>query len=44
MERFGELEKLLNQCLKVPLLNKAQLHSQFGLMYEYKEQYQKAIG
>jgi tetratricopeptide (TPR) repeat protein len=42
-ERFGELEKLLQQCLKVPMVNKAQVHSQFGLMHEYKEQYTKAI-
>jgi len=43
MERFGELDKLLQRCLKVPMLNKSQLHSQFALMHEYQEQYHKAI-
>jgi len=44
MERFDELEAMLYRCLKVAMINKAQIHSQFGLMHELQEQYQQAIG
>jgi tetratricopeptide (TPR) repeat protein len=43
MERFEELEGMLYRCLKVAMINKAQVHNQFGLMYEFQEQYHKAI-
>lgn len=44
MERYDELEAMLYRCLKVAMINKAQLHNQFGLMYELQEQYQPAMG
>jgi tetratricopeptide (TPR) repeat protein len=43
MERFNELEGMLYRCLKVAMINKAQVYNQFGLMYEFQEQYPQAI-
>lgn len=42
-QRFDELEVLLYQALDCPGINKAKVHNEFGMMYEMKGQYDRAI-
>ncbi len=43
MEKFDELEKLLNQALTVPGISKDKIFNEFGIMYELKGEFLKAI-
>ncbi len=42
-KRWDELEKLLNDALKVPEINMATIHNEFGIMYELMGKYDQAI-
>ena len=43
MERYEELTRLLDSCLKVPSIDKSMVHSKFGFMEELKLQFSDAI-
>jgi len=43
LERFDDLEKLLSQALGVPGIAKDKIYNEFGIMYELKGEFLKAI-
>lgn len=43
LEKFDELENLLNKALSVPGIAKDKIYNEFGIMYELKGEYLKAI-
>lgn len=43
LERFEELEKLLDRCLRVPSISKALIYNQLGEMRELQGRYPEAI-
>lgn len=44
LERFGELEELMQKCLAVPSIGKAFVYHQRGVVCELQEKYTEAIG
>lgn len=42
-QRFEQLEQLLNQALTLSNINKSSIYNEFGIMYEIKGEYDKAI-
>jgi tetratricopeptide (TPR) repeat protein len=43
MERYDELKKLLNKCLKIPTIDKSWVYVRFGIVEELQQQFQSAI-
>lgn len=43
MEKFSELEDLLQKAMKVPGIDKARIYNEYGIMYELQEKYTDAI-
>jgi tetratricopeptide (TPR) repeat protein len=43
LEKFDELEELLNKALNVPGVAKDRIYNEFGIMYELKGDFSKAI-
>ena len=43
LRRYDELEKHLSNCLKVPGVYISTIYNEYGVLYEMKEDYQKAI-
>jgi len=43
MDRFKELEEHLEHCLEVYTIDKSWVHDRFGMMYEMKGEFDKAI-
>ena len=43
MNKYDDLEKLLQQAMDVPGINKATVNNEFGIMYELKGDYTKAV-
>ncbi|WP_340073474.1 tetratricopeptide repeat protein [Leptobacterium sp. I13] len=43
LEKFDELKELLDIAIKVPGITKATIYNEFGIMYEQKGDYDKAI-
>lgn len=43
MHRFDELAELLEKALKVPGINHAKIWNEYGIMYEFQGQFDKAI-
>ncbi len=43
LERWDELKDLLNQCIKIPTIDKSLVYCRLGIMDELKEQFEKAI-
>jgi Tfp pilus assembly protein PilF len=43
LEKFSELEELLNKALTVGGINRDRLYNEFGLMYEMQKKYANAI-
>jgi len=43
LERFDELKKLLEKCLNIITIEKSWVHYRFGLISEFKNNYEQAI-
>lgn len=43
IEKFDELEKLLEKSLQIPGINKAKVWNEYAIMYEVQEKYDKAV-
>ncbi|MGC4037893.1 MAG: hypothetical protein QM764_18160 [Chitinophagaceae bacterium] len=43
MERYAELEKHLNACLKIPTIEKSWVHARRGILKELQLQFEEAI-
>lgn len=42
-ERFEEMERFMNDCLKIPIIDKSTIYNRFGVMEEFKGNFSKAI-
>ena len=43
LERYGDLESLMNRCLSVPAINKSLVYNQLAEMHELQQRFERAV-